>query len=90
MAFQKCQISFFNNILISTSAPRQQVGHAVCHLNFFRNWIDSRDHFKKSETDLGAKSVKRPNRKMAQNVGIKSVFTPTNYSSIMTHQQLYI
>ena len=75
MAFRKCQISFFNNILISTLAPCQQVGHAVCHLSFFRNWVDGRDHikndFKKSRTDPGAKSIQEPNREMAQNVGPK-------------------
>ena len=71
---------FFNNILISTSAPYQQVGLVVCHLNFFRNWVDGRNHFKndfkKSGTNPGAKSVQGPNRKMAQNVGTKSVFMP--------------
>ena len=48
---------FFNNILISTSVPCQQVGHAICHLSFFRNWVDGRDHFKKLGIDLGAKLV---------------------------------
>ena len=35
--------------------------HSVCHLRFFCYWVDGRDHFKndfkKSRTDLGAKSV---------------------------------
>ena len=61
MAFQKYQIRFFNNILISTSVSRQQVGHVVCNLSFFRNWVEGRDHFKndlkKSGTDLETKSV---------------------------------
>ena len=43
------------------STPCQQVGHAVCHLSFFRDWVDSRDHFKndfkKSGTYLEAKLV---------------------------------
>ena len=55
-------------------------GIFVCHLSFFRNWVDGRDHFKndfkKSRIELGAKSVYGPNREMTQNVGIKSVFMP--------------
>ena len=53
---------------------------SVCHFSIFRNWVDSRDHFKndlkKSRTNLGAKSVYEPNREMARNVGTKSAFTP--------------
>ena len=53
--------NFFNNILISTSVPCQQVGYAICHLSFFRNWVDGRDHFKndlkKLRSDLEAKSI---------------------------------
>ena len=48
--------------------PCQQVRHAVCHLNFFRNWVDRKDHFKnnfkKLGIDLGAKLVYGPNREM--------------------------
>ena len=70
--------------------PCQQVGHAVCHLNFFRNWVDGRDQnridFLISGIDLGAKSVYGPNQEMTQNVGTKSAFTPINYSKLFQNQ----
>ena len=47
-------------------APWQQVRHTICHFNFFRNWVDNRNHFKndfkKSGIDLGVKSIYGPNR----------------------------
>ena len=43
------------------SAPCQQLGHSVCHVIGFHYLDDGRDQFKndfkKSMTDLGAKSV---------------------------------
>ena len=81
MAFQKCQIGSFNNILISTSAPCQQIGHIVCHVCIFCLWIDCKDQnkidFLISRIDLEAKSVYGPYREMAQNVEIKNAFTPS-------------
>ena len=49
--------------------------HSICYLRFFCSWIDGRDHFKKSRTKLGAKSIYGPNQEITQNVGTKSVFT---------------
>ena len=55
------------------------LGTSVCHINFFRNRVDSRDDFKndfkKSGTDIGEKSIYGSNREITQNVGTKSVFT---------------
>ena len=66
--------------LSATSALRQQPGHSICHVIGFHYLDDGRDQFKndfkKSRTDLGAKSVYGPNREITQNVGTKSVFTP--------------
>ena len=83
MAFKKFQINFFNNILMATSALCQQAGHFVCHLRFFCYWVDGRDQnkndFLKSGTDLGVKSIYGLNQELAQNVGIKSAFSPFIY-----------
>ena len=79
MLFFKSQIIFYY-YFISHIRSNMPPGIFVCHLSFFRNWVDGRDHFKndfkKSRIDLGAKSVYGPNREMTQNVGTKSVFTP--------------
>ena len=48
---------FINVILLATSASNMPPMHSICHLKFFRYLVDGRNHFKKSRTDLGAKSV---------------------------------
>ena len=35
VVFKKCQINFLNNILMTMSVPRQQIGHSVCHVGSF-------------------------------------------------------
>ena len=53
--------NFFNNILMATSAPCQQAGYSICHVEVFSYWIDGRNQnkidFLISRTDLGAKSI---------------------------------
>ena len=57
---------------------------SVYHVSLFRDPVDGKDDFKndfeKSRTDIKAKSVYGPNRKIAQNVGTKNIFTPIYYS----------
>ena len=54
-------VVFINVILLATLASNMSLMHFVCHLRFFCYRVDGRDHFKhdfkKSRTDLGAKSV---------------------------------
>ena len=54
-------VVFINVILLATSTSNMPSMHFVCHLKFFCYWVDGKDHFKndfkKSRTDLGAKSV---------------------------------
>ena len=71
---------FFYIILFVISSSNMPPMHSVCHFRFFCYWVDRMDHFKnnfkKSRTDLRAKSVQGLNREMTQNVGTKSAFTP--------------
>ena len=52
---------FINVILLATSASNMPPMHSVCQIRFFCYWVDGKDHFKndfkKSRTDLRAKSV---------------------------------
>ena len=61
VAFKKYQIKYFIIILLATSAINMPPMHSICHLRFFCYWVDGKDHFKndfkKSRTDLEAKSV---------------------------------
>ena len=54
-------VVFINVILLATSASNMPPMHSVCQIRFFCYWVDGKDHFKndfkKSRTDLGAKSV---------------------------------
>ena len=79
-------VVFINVILLATLASNMPPMHFVCHLIFFRYWVDSRDHlkndFKKSRIDLGAKLVYGPNREMTQNIGTKSAFTSRKFKQI--------
>ena len=80
MAFKKYQIKYFIIILLATLAINMPTMHSICHFSIFRNWVDSKDHFKndyeKERTHLGAKSKLGPNRETAQNVRTKSAFMP--------------
>jgi len=53
-------VVFIDVILLATSASNTPPIHSVCHLKFFCYRVDGRDHFKndfkKSRTDLRAKS----------------------------------
>ena len=63
-----------------TSAPHQQAGHYVCHVEGFRQWVDGRDHFKNDFLFLGmkfaTKSIFGSKWKLTQNVGTKSASSP--------------
>ena len=54
-------VVFIDVILLAISASNMPPMHSVCHFRFFCYWVDGNDHFKndfkKSRTDLGAKSV---------------------------------
>ena len=36
MTFEKCQINFFNIILIATLAFKVPAVHSICHVDYFR------------------------------------------------------
>ena len=50
-------VVFINVILLVTSTSNMPPMHFICHIRFFCYWVDGRDPFKKSKTDLGAKSI---------------------------------
>ena len=54
-------VVFIDVILLATLLSNIPPMYFVCHLRFFCYWVDDRDHFKndfkKSRTDLGAKSI---------------------------------
>ena len=50
-------VVFINVILLATSTSNMPPMHFVCHLRFFYYWVNDMDDFKKSITDLRAKSV---------------------------------
>ena len=55
VALKKYQIIFLNNILMATSAPHQQVGHSIYHVEGFRWLVDGKDDFKNEFLFLGMK-----------------------------------
>ena len=90
MLFKKCQIIFFNNILLVTSTPCQQAEHSVRHVGYFRWLVDDKDDFKNDFIFLGmkfaTKSIFELKWKLTQNIGTKSAFSPKKTK--MTQSQI--
>ena len=94
MLFCKSQIIFFIIILLATSdltchlaLPFATSASSVTELTV---GTISKTILKKSGTDLGAKSIYGPNRKMTQNVGTKSAFMPKLFDILLTKMQCHL
>ena len=57
MVIKKCQIIFFNNVLMAMSSPCQQAGHSIRHVGYFCWLVDDNDDFKNDFLFLGMKFV---------------------------------